>query len=110
MTGCSTFQVRLQYSSIKSPRGAVPTGGHGARDPLVAVASEWALRRGRAARGLPREAYDTPDYERWLATARARFDPASFAAAWAEGEAMSLEQAVAYALAEEIDSRAVGGP
>ncbi len=40
-------------------------------------------------------------YERYLATARAHLDAATFAAAWAEGRAMSLEEAIAYALADE---------
>ena len=37
-------------------------------------------------------------YERAMAVARAQFDEATFAAAWAEGQAMTLEQAIAYAL------------
>ena len=38
-------------------------------------------------------------YQREVAAARAVLDDATFAAAWAEGRAMTLEQAVAYALA-----------
>jgi non-specific serine/threonine protein kinase len=41
---------------------------------------------------------DRPDYESSLATARAQLDPITFEAAWAEGRAMALEQAVASAL------------
>jgi len=37
-------------------------------------------------------------YERAVAAARAQLDEATFAAAWAEGQAMTLEQAIAYAL------------
>ncbi|HEU5101638.1 MAG TPA: tetratricopeptide repeat protein, partial [Roseiflexaceae bacterium] len=45
------------------------------------------------------------DYERSLAVARVQLDEATFAAAWAAGRAMTLEQAMAYALEEsEIDS------
>jgi hypothetical protein len=33
-----------------------------------------------------------------VTTARASLDEDAFAAAWAEGQAMSLEQAIAYAL------------
>ncbi len=40
------------------------------------------------------------DYERDLAAARAQLDEGAFAAAWAEGRAMSLELTVGYALAE----------
>jgi hypothetical protein len=38
------------------------------------------------------------DYERDLSVVRAQLDEATFAAAWAEGRAMSLEQAIANAL------------
>ena len=39
------------------------------------------------------------EYERVHSAARACLEPATFAAAWAEGQAMALEQATAYALA-----------
>ncbi|HEX9438485.1 MAG TPA: tetratricopeptide repeat protein, partial [Roseiflexaceae bacterium] len=38
------------------------------------------------------------DYERFVAAARAQIDEATFATAWAEGRAMSLEQAISEAL------------
>jgi len=38
------------------------------------------------------------DYDRYVAAARAQLDEATFAAAWAQGRAMTLDQAVAYAL------------
>jgi hypothetical protein len=38
------------------------------------------------------------DFERYMAAARAQLDEATFAAAWAEGRALSLEQAVTEAL------------
>jgi len=41
------------------------------------------------------------DYERDLAAARAQLDAASLAAAWAAGQAMGLEQAIAYALEDD---------
>jgi non-specific serine/threonine protein kinase len=40
-------------------------------------------------------------YERALAVARAQLDEEAFAAAWTQEHAMSLEQAIAYALGEE---------
>jgi predicted ATPase/transcriptional regulator with XRE-family HTH domain/Tfp pilus assembly protein PilF len=43
---------------------------------------------------------EVTDYERSLKAARAALDPAASAATWAEGQAMTLEEAVAYALAE----------
>jgi predicted ATPase/DNA-binding XRE family transcriptional regulator len=53
------------------------------------------LRETLSAPVLPSEQHF---YERGVATLRAQLDPAALAAAWAEGRAMSLEQAVAYAL------------
>jgi hypothetical protein len=38
------------------------------------------------------------EYERHVTTARVQLDAATFTATWAEGYAMTLEQAVAYAL------------
>ena len=52
----------------------------------------------------PTERYQ---YERNVAAARARLDEAAFAAAWAEGRAMPLEQAIASARAGE-DAAASG--
>jgi hypothetical protein len=43
---------------------------------------------------------DRKDYERYLASARAQLDEAAWEAAWQEGQAMTLEQAVEYALNE----------
>ncbi len=43
---------------------------------------------------------DQPEYDRNLAHLRATLDEAAFAAAWAEGRALTLEQAVAQALSE----------
>ncbi len=42
-------------------------------------------------------------HEGSLAVVRARLGEVAFAAAWAEGGAMSTEQAIAYALAEDGD-------
>jgi predicted ATPase len=41
---------------------------------------------------------DRAEYDRTLAAIRARLDEATFAQAWAEGQALTLEQAIAYAL------------
>src|SRR5262249_52477903 len=53
----------------------------------------------REAANAPLAARHRAEYERQVAAARALLDPASFAAAWAEGQAMTLDEAVAYALA-----------
>ncbi len=42
--------------------------------------------------------YYAEEYERALTDGRGQLDEATWEAAWAEGQAMSLEQAIAYAL------------
>jgi predicted ATPase/DNA-binding SARP family transcriptional activator len=48
--------------------------------------------------GAQQPVADAPEYDRSVAEGRAALGEAGFAAAWAEGRAMSVEQAVAYAL------------
>jgi non-specific serine/threonine protein kinase len=48
----------------------------------------------------------TYDYEGYLATVRAGLNEPDFDAAWSEGRAMSLEQAIEYALSEESEPSA----
>jgi tetratricopeptide (TPR) repeat protein len=48
--------------------------------------------------GTPVPAVERADYDQALAQARDQLGPAAFEAAWAEGQAMNWEQAVAYAL------------
>jgi non-specific serine/threonine protein kinase len=50
------------------------------------------------------------DHERAVAAARAGVDDGAFAAAWAEGRAMTLEQAAEYALATEEPAVAASQP
>jgi tetratricopeptide (TPR) repeat protein len=50
--------------------------------------------------GIPMEPPVQALYERNMAAVRARLTEEAFAMAWAEGRAMSIEQAIAYALAE----------
>jgi hypothetical protein len=59
--------------------------------------AERALRTGVAA------PWFVERYEQDVAAARAARGEAAFAAAWAEGQAMTLEQAVADALGDEAD-------
>ena len=46
------------------------------------------------------QAGDLPEFERYKASAREALDEASFETAWAEGQAMTHEEAIAYALEE----------
>ncbi len=41
---------------------------------------------------------DQPEFEHWLAVARAQLDEKAYQAAWAAGQALSFEEAVAYAM------------
>jgi hypothetical protein len=54
----------------------------------------------REALGTPLPGSYRANYERNLSSMRKQLDEASVAAAWAEGRAMTMEQAIAYALAE----------
>ncbi len=54
----------------------------------------------RDAIGIPIPSSRRADYEADVAAVRAVLDDDAFAAAWAEGRAMTPEQAVAYALGE----------
>ena len=48
--------------------------------------------------------FDHTNYTRGVAAARAQLDEAAFNAAWGEGRAMTLEQAIEYALAEQVQA------
>ena len=64
-------------------------------------ARSTALRRGRSdprAPGFPDLFVGRGPYERGLAALRAALDDAALRVAWAEGRALTLEQAIAYAL------------
>ena len=45
--------------------------------------------------------YRVADYDRWVAVARAQLDEAAFSSAWAEGRALTVQAAIAYALAPD---------
>jgi len=53
--------------------------------------------------GVRLDAFDRADYERNVATVRTQLGELAFAQAWAEGRAMTVEQAIAYAL-ENLES------
>jgi hypothetical protein len=54
----------------------------------------------REAIGAPVPPVERPDYDRAVAAARARLGEVAFSSGWAEGRAMTLEQAMSYALKE----------
>ena len=80
---------------------AQPKDQHGSRERAQRAARLFgAAGAVRTASGIPLPPVDRWWYERYLATARAQLDERSWEAAWAEGQAMTLEQAIAYALEE----------
>jgi predicted ATPase/DNA-binding SARP family transcriptional activator len=88
----------LAAASAKAQRHQVMAAQRAAR--LFGAASTL-----RDAIGVHLSPADRSLYEPYLAAARAQLDEATFAAAWAEGRAMTLEQAMAYALeASEVDT------
>jgi len=66
-------------------------------DPERAARLLGAAEALREAVGIPVEPFRRADYDRDVAAVRAALSAATFAAAWAQGRAMPLEQAVAYA-------------
>jgi len=69
----------------------------------VLLAAADALAKARGFRqGFRLFLRDQAEFDHWLATAHAQLDDAVFAAAWAEGQAMTLEQAIEYALAPDV--------
>jgi tetratricopeptide (TPR) repeat protein len=80
--------------SLAGMSGLVAAGGHPQAAARLLGASEALL----GALGIVIHAGDQPDHDRNVAAVREQLDEATFDAAWAEGRAMSLEQAVSYAL------------
>ncbi len=58
----------------------------------------------REFRGRPRRRHEQEAHDRVMAKLKLRADEASLDAAWAEGRAMDLDQAVAYAIADGVPS------
>jgi hypothetical protein len=51
--------------------------------------------------GVAHQLVDQVEIDRYLANARKQLDQAAFQTAWEEGRAMSLEEAVGYALGRD---------
>jgi predicted ATPase/class 3 adenylate cyclase len=81
-----------EFAGLARTEGAYARAGHlyGAAEAV------------REQSGTPVLPTDRPAYERNIAALRAQLDVATFAAAWAEGRAMTAEQAIAKALAEDV--------
>ncbi|MFQ5808876.1 MAG: tetratricopeptide repeat protein, partial [Armatimonadota bacterium] len=72
-------------------------------EPEVAARLLGASEALREAIKAPVPPDDREEYDSDVATVRAAMDEAAFAAAWSEGRAMTMEEAIAYALAEAGD-------
>src|SRR5262249_53003230 len=70
---------------------------HGGRRAARLLGAAEALRE---AIGVPIQPYEQEEYRRRVDRAGAMLDKEAFAAAWAEGRATPVEQAIAYALGE----------
>jgi len=70
---------------------------------VAAVRLSGAADAWRALLGHRLEGHLPARYERQLARARAQLDEDTFAAAWAAGRALPVEQAIVEALAQEVD-------
>jgi len=86
-----------QYAVLEGLAGVAAAQGN----PGRAARLFGAVEARREALGEPLPLAYRAGYEHDVTTARAQLDDATFAAAWAAGQAMSLEQAIAYALNED---------
>jgi predicted ATPase len=84
----------IGLAGVASVEGQLATAGRAAR---LFGAAEGLFE----ATGGGLAAADQAEYDHYVALARDQLDQAAFAAAWAEGRAMTMEKAVAYALAQE---------
>src|SRR5437667_2425112 len=69
-----------------------------AQQPVTGVRLLGAAEAMLEAMGAVQDPVDRAEYEQGLAAARVQLDEEAFAKTWAEGRAMSMDQAIAYAL------------
>jgi predicted ATPase/class 3 adenylate cyclase/DNA-binding XRE family transcriptional regulator len=89
-------QKRLITGSLERFAGLAARQGQPAR----ATRRFGAAAALRTALGSPLPPGERADYDRDVASAHGQLDAASFAAAWAEGQALTLKQAIAEVLSE----------
>jgi predicted ATPase/DNA-binding SARP family transcriptional activator len=92
----NTHYIPLDLAMLAGP---VAAQGKPEKAARLLGASEALLEK----MGLVLQAGDKFEAERYEAAVRKQLDAAVFAAAWAKGRAMSLDEAVAYALGEDIN-------
>ncbi|MBA2783255.1 MAG: tetratricopeptide repeat protein [Rubrobacteraceae bacterium] len=96
----ASWEIGDKQSVVESLEGLA--GVAGARDKHGLETRLWgAVVALREALGIPWSSIERALHERSLESARSRLDETTVAAAWEEGAAMTLEEAVAYALGKE---------
>jgi tetratricopeptide (TPR) repeat protein len=75
-------------------------------DPARLIQLFAMADRQRSSIGAPLPSYLRAAYRRYLEAAQCQMSDAAWTASWAEGSAMTLEQAVAYALEEQLPPNA----
>jgi hypothetical protein len=104
----SQESLRLMRDHASGMQIAYGLGGTGANAAAECQPVRAARLLGAAeglfhALGRTPQPQDRAEFDRGVAAARAQMDEEAFAAAWAEGRALPLEQTVSYALEEPSD-------
>jgi non-specific serine/threonine protein kinase len=105
MGGAGGIPKRLE--ALATVAAGTGQGAAGARRAARLLGAAAALRQ---TSGAPLPPVDRPSHEAALQAARAALGVRAFAAAWASGQALSLEEAVAEALADDVPTAADSGP
>jgi predicted ATPase/class 3 adenylate cyclase len=94
---------RLTIASCFEEMGRAALSAIGpSRDQVIHAIRLWGANEAlREAIGSPLPLNDVPRFEETLNTARAVVDDATWKQAWQQGKAMTMEQAIAYALAQK---------
>jgi tetratricopeptide (TPR) repeat protein len=85
------FNIATLFERLAGVLGAQQKAAQAAR--LLGAAAKL-----HEAIGAPLRAIDRPRYQQTMAAAHVQLSDSAFALAWAEGEAMTLDEAVAYAV------------
>jgi hypothetical protein len=109
VASAARLEASAAVSSRGSPAACQPADPRASFDFLRVARLLGAAEAVRLASGKPMLPAERLGYKATVAAARAALGEAAFAAAWAAGQALTLEQAVAGALADDSDGRADAG-
>jgi DNA-binding CsgD family transcriptional regulator/tetratricopeptide (TPR) repeat protein len=96
---CKEFGNKIVASESLEGLGCICVAEGATEHATRLFGAAQALREAVGIEHMPEE---TAWREPYLAAARSRLDETSWAEAWAEGRAMSMEQAIDYALSQEV--------